>query len=188
MPFTQDSDLDLIFSPSLIPSSIASSLPTDLHLRPLARDDHFRGHLDVLSVLTTTPDVGSSSWSQRFDLMKTQSPSHYYPIVIISRTTDRVVALGTLLIEYKFLRGCAKAGHIEDIAVSKEAQGKGLGKRVIEALTGVSEGLGCYKTFLDCSEENRGFYERCGYEFKGVQMVSSGAAREERRMLVVKRV
>ncbi|PWN30725.1 acyl-CoA N-acyltransferase [Jaminaea rosea] len=169
MPFTADKDLKLAFTPNLIPAKVHSALPEDLHLRPLAQDDYSRGHLDVLRVLTSAPDVGSSAWSERFDLMASH-PDHYYPIVIVSKSTDRVVALGTLFVEFKFLRGNAKAGHIEDIAVSKEAQGKGLGKRVIEALTGVSEGLGCYKTFLDCSEENKGFYERCGYEFKGVQM------------------
>ena len=60
--------------------------------------------------------------------------------------------------EYKFIRGCNKAGHIEDIAVDKNVQGKGLGKRIIHALTGICEGLGAYKVFLDCSEENKGEY------------------------------
>lgn len=47
-------------------------------------------------------------------------------------------------------------GHIEDIAVSKAVQGQKLGLRVIQALVGVGERLGCYKTILDCSAENVG--------------------------------
>lgn len=36
-------------------------------------------------------------------------------------------------------------GHIEDIAVSKDQQGKKLGLRIIQALDYVAEKVGCYK-------------------------------------------
>ena len=45
-------------------------------------------------------------------------------------------------------------GHIEDIAVDKNQQGKKLGLRIIEALVHISESCGCYKTILDCSDSN----------------------------------
>jgi glucosamine-phosphate N-acetyltransferase len=122
-------------------------------IRPLALDDYNRGHLTVLSVLTKAPDVGLSSWQAQFRLLSS-IPNTYYPLAIISRSTDQIVALGTLFMEYKFLRGNAQAGHVEDIVVSSQAQGRGLGKKVIQALTGMSETLGAYKVILDCSEEN----------------------------------
>lgn len=126
-------------------------------IRPLASDDYTRGHLQILSVLTSTPDVGESTWTTQFNRLKS-FPGTYYPIVILTKSDDRICAVGTLFMEYKFIRGCNKAGHIEDIAVDKNVQGKGLGKRVIQALTGISEGLGAYKVFLDCSEDNKREY------------------------------
>lgn len=36
-------------------------------------------------------------------------------------------------------------GHIEDIAVAKDQQGKKLGLRIIQALDHIAEKLGCYK-------------------------------------------
>jgi len=36
-------------------------------------------------------------------------------------------------------------GHIEDIAVAKDQQGKKLGLRIIQALDYVAENVGCYK-------------------------------------------
>ena len=36
-------------------------------------------------------------------------------------------------------------GHIEDIAVTKDQQGKKLGLRIIQALDYVAEKVGCYK-------------------------------------------
>ena len=68
--------------------------------------------------------------------------------------SDRIVAVGTVFIERKFLRGLGCVGHIEDIAVDKSQQGKKLGLRIIQALTGISENSGCYKTILNCSESN----------------------------------
>ncbi|CAO1613684.1 unnamed protein product [Jaminaea pallidilutea] len=170
MPFTTDDQLELIFDAKLIPDAVRKALPEDLHVRPLASNDYDRGHLKVLAVLTKAPDVGSTAWKSRFDLMRNVQPAHYYPIVIISKQTDQIAAVGTLFVEYKFIRGNARTGHIEDIAVDSSAQGKGLGKRVIQCLTAVSESLGCYKTFLDCSEDNKGFYEKCEYKYAGVQM------------------
>ena len=36
-------------------------------------------------------------------------------------------------------------GHIEDIAVAKDQQGKKLGLRIIQALDALAEKVGCYK-------------------------------------------
>ena len=36
-------------------------------------------------------------------------------------------------------------GHIEDIAVSKDQQGKKLGQHIIETLDGIAKSVGCYK-------------------------------------------
>ena len=63
-------------------------------------------------------------------------------------------------------------GHIEDISVLKEMQGKQFGLRIIQALDYIAEKVGCYKAILDCSEQVEGFYVKCGYKRVGVQMVS----------------
>lgn len=62
--------------------------------------------------------------------------------------------MGCIFIERKFLRGLGSVGHIEDIAVDASQQGKKLGLRIIQALTTISEGMGCYKTILNCSDKN----------------------------------
>ncbi|EFY88142.1 glucosamine 6-phosphate N-acetyltransferase [Metarhizium acridum CQMa 102] len=61
-------------------------------------------------------------------------------------------------------------GHIEDIAVAKDQQGKKLGLRLIQALDYVAEKVGCYKCILDCSDANEGFYVKCGFRRAGLQM------------------
>lgn len=127
--------------------------PSKPQMRPLASTDYHRGHLDVLSVLTHTPDTGAQAWLSQFQSL-TQAAYTYYSIVIVSQSTDKIVAVGTVFLERKFLRGLGLVGHIEDIAVDKSQQGKRLGLRIIQALTGISEGRGCYKTILNCNDSN----------------------------------
>ncbi|TFK50332.1 acyl-CoA N-acyltransferase [Heliocybe sulcata] len=169
MPLTPDSQLDLLFPAELISDDVRSQLHPDLHMRPLASTDYKRGHLNVLSVLTIVSDPGEPAWVAQFNAIRAL-PKTYYTIVIIDRATDMIVAVGTVFIERKFLRGLASVGHIEDIAVDKRQQGKKLGLRIIQALTAISEKTGCYKTILNCSNENIPFYEKCGYKTKENEM------------------
>lgn len=45
-----------------------------------------------------------------------------------------------------------------------------MGLYVVEHLSNVAREAGAYKVTLDCSVENVPFYQKCGYEIKGVQM------------------
>ncbi|KAF9652687.1 glucosamine 6-phosphate N-acetyltransferase [Thelephora ganbajun] len=193
--FTDDKDLNLAFPTEFIPAEVRAVLPEDLHIRPLSSTDYHRGHIQVLSVLSHAPDPGYNAWLSHFNALKltasTPAPSGgllrptptrantgqglksnqvYFPIVIVSKANDQVVGTGTVFMEKKFLRGLGTVGHIEDIAVDKSQQGKKLGLRIIQVLTGISEGLGAYKTILNCSDHNIPFYEKCGFVKKENEM------------------
>ena len=151
---------------------MAVSTPLTRQIRTLASTDHARGHIRVLASLTSVTDPGEAAWRERFhELARSNaSASKYFVVVIVSKETDELVATGTVFLEPKFLRNLASAAHIEDIAVDKSMQGKGLGKILIAALTALSESAGAYKTLLDCSDDNVPFYVKCGYETKGLNM------------------
>lgn len=83
---------------------------------------------------------------------------------------DEIVGMATLLIEPKFLRGGAKVGHIEDVAVIRKAQGTGVGKALMERLEQEARQAGCRKLILDCKPSVRPFYEKCGYYEHELQM------------------
>lgn len=57
----------------------------------------------------------------------------------------RIVGTGALVVERKFIHNLGMVGHIEDIAVARDQQGKKLGLRIIQALDFVAEKVGCYK-------------------------------------------
>ena len=122
-------------------------------MRPLAKTDHARSHLSVLSILTSTPAVSSKDYTAAFETLRA-CPNTYFTLVIVNKSTDQIVGVGCVFIEQKFIRGLGKVGHIEDIAVDKSMQGKKLGLRIIQALTDLSERVGSYKTILNCSDSN----------------------------------
>lgn len=172
------SPLDLMFSQELISSEVSKLLPPDLTIRPLASTDYTRGHLDVLTVLSVVNDLGEEAWVNQFQAMRAV-PGAYYSLVIVDNASDRIVGVGTVFIERKFLRGLGSVGHIEDIAVDKNQQGKRLGLRIIQALTHISENSGCYKTILNCSDDNIPFYQKCGYAKKENEMAKYAPERSQ---------
>lgn len=157
-----------LFTPDLVSLAIAASLPESYTLRALRRDDYARGFLDCLRVLTTVGDVTQSQWEERYDWMATQGKGGYYLLVIDDGS--RVVGTGALIVERKFIHNLGIVGHIEDIAVAKDQQGKKLGLKLIQALDFIAEKVGCYKCILDCSEANEGFYVKCGFKRAGLEM------------------
>ncbi|ORY26268.1 acyl-CoA N-acyltransferase [Naematelia encephala] len=161
---------DLLFDPGVIPHSGQDSLGQDLILRPLASDDHTRGHLDLLSILTAAPQLSPTAYSDIFAHHKS-CPSTYFTIVIVHESTDTLVACGSIVLERKFVRGGGLIGHIEDIAVAKSMQGRKLGIKIINTLEAIGRAKGCYKIILDCSKDNIPFYEKCGFKHKEYQMV-----------------
>jgi len=159
-----------LFTPDLLSPEVQSALPQGYVLRALRRDDFASGFLDCLRVLTTVGDVTDEGFGDQFDQMQKQGG--YYIVVIEdpSREEAKVVATGALIVERKFIHSLGAVGHIEDIAVARDQQGKKLGLRLIQALDFVAEKVGCYKSILDCSEANEGFYIKCGFRRAGLQM------------------
>jgi len=159
-----------LFDPSLIPVSARHGLTSDIDVRPLARDDHLNGHVQLLTILTHAPTLSPSDYTTQFDHLAS-FPNTYYTVVFTHRPTGKIIATGTVIVERKFIRNASMAGHIEDIAVDKSFGGRGLGLRLILCLEELSRSLGCYKTILDCSRENIPFYEKCGFTHKEYEMV-----------------
>ncbi|KAI1317599.1 Glucosamine-phosphate N-acetyltransferase-like protein [Mortierella claussenii] len=158
-----------LFPSSLISSSVQAQLPEGYLLRPLESTDYHKGYFDCLAGLTVVGNVSEQQFQQTFDSML-RCQNVYHVIVIEDLKASRVVATGTLIVEQKFLRGCAKAGHIEDIVVHDSQRGKKFGIRLIDQLRHIAAEVGCYKLLLTCSEANEPFYQKSGFERKDLHM------------------
>ncbi|KAG2206613.1 hypothetical protein INT46_004861 [Mucor plumbeus] len=158
-----------LFESNLLSPEVQSLLPAGYTLRALRSNDYERGFLDVLTVLTEVGGHTKQEFTEQFNYMKKHS-HEYHTITITEDAKDQVVAVGTILVERKFVHKNGLVGHIEDIAVNSNQQGKKLGLRIIQALKFIGAQRGCYKVILDCSEKNVPFYEKCGFKQKEVEM------------------
>ncbi|KAG0349382.1 Glucosamine-phosphate N-acetyltransferase-like protein [Podila humilis] len=158
-----------LFPSELISASVQNQLPAGYTMRPLETTDYHKGFYDCLAGLTVTGVVSEASFQETFTRML-KAENVYHIVVIEDLHDSRIVATGTLVVEQKFLRGCAKAGHIEDIVVHDSQRGKKFGIRLIDQLKHIAVAVGCYKLLLTCSESNEPFYEKSGFQRKDLHM------------------
>lgn len=112
------------------------------------------------------------------ELAETKQPTRYWWSImenggihtyVIERNRE-IIGTATLHVLKKLIHGGSHVGLIEDVCVSEKYSGKGLGKQIIDELIEVAKDKKCYKVILNCSEDNVGFYKKCGFEQKEVQM------------------
>jgi glucosamine-phosphate N-acetyltransferase len=131
-----------------------------IRIRRLQRRDLYNGFLFSLDSLRKSSHIKPKKAYVIFDRIS-KNPDH---VIYVAICNGKVIGATTLLIEQKFIHDGGKVGHIEDVVVKKEYQGKGVGKKIISALLKYAEKKGCYKTILDCSDDLVPFYEKIGFK------------------------
>lgn len=133
------------------------------HIRQIAAGDLQCGFLESLDALRPASGLDADA-ARRILLDVLSDPRHKIFVAILD---DRVVGSITLLIEQKFIHHGGIVGHIEDVVVSRERQGRSVGRRLVEFALDYARDAGCYKTVLDCTDEVRPFYEKLGFAGAG---------------------
>lgn len=81
-----------------------------------------------------------------------------------------LIATGTIIYEYKFIRNICKLAHIEDVCILKDYRGNGYGKILIDFLINEAKTNKCYKITLYCDDKIEQFYKNSNFEKNGIQM------------------
>lgn len=139
-------------------------------IRKLEISDKKKGFIELLQQLTVCDSVSDREFEDRFQELTSYGDDHIICVIEDDRL-GKIIATGSVFVEKKFIRNCGKVGHIEDVVVDSSARGLQLGKTIIKYLTDHARSRGCYKVILDCSSENKVFYEKCGFKQKEIQMV-----------------
>ena len=132
---------------------------TELIIRELQEEDFQKGFLDTLDTLRKT-SIKKDKVLEIFKQIKS-NPNH---IIIVAEINGIIVGSTTILIEQKFIHEVGIVGHIEDVVVKKEFQGKKIGEKIIKYVLQLAKKHDCYKTILDCSDEVKPFYEKIGFK------------------------
>ena len=135
-------------------------------IREIDIKDYYKGYIELLSELTNTPKFDFERWEKQINLIK---DNNYHNIFVIE-DDGKIIASITIIIELKIIRNLNNVCHIEDIVVSKNYRGKGIGKQLIEYCKDYSKKKNCYKIILNCNNTLLNFYEKLGFRNKNLEM------------------
>jgi len=127
---------------------------TDLDL-----DEDFKGFLLTLSNLSEIKEITLSKMKEILSKINSENGIIY----IVKTKEKKIIGTAKLLVEQKFTHSAGKVGHIEDVAVLKGYEGKGIASEIIKQLIFLAKQKGCYKLILDCKDNLIPFYNKFGF-------------------------
>ena len=131
-----------------------------IEIREIEEDDLERGFLETLDFLRNASSLDKTKAKEILKKIK-QNANHIIHVAIDGK---KIVGTTTLFIEQKFIHDGGLVGHIEDVVVRKDYEGKGIGIKLVTSMLERAKEKNCYKTILDCKDDVKQFYERIGFK------------------------
>jgi len=139
---------------------------SEIVIREIEENDLENGFLESLDFLRKASNIDRVK--AREILKKIiNDPNH---IIHVAIDDNKIVGSTTLLIEQKFIHEGGFVGHIEDVVVRKDYEGKGIGIKLVMSMLERAKEKNCYKTILDCKDDVKQFYERIGFKHESNSM------------------
>jgi glucosamine-phosphate N-acetyltransferase len=132
----------------------------EIEIREINEDDLENGFLETLDFLRKASDLDKNKAKEILEKIKQNSNQ----IIQVAIDDKKIVGCITLLIEQKFIHDGGLVGHIEDVVVRKDYEGKGIGMKLVTSMLEYAKRKNCYKTILDCKDDVKQFYERIGFK------------------------
>ena len=132
----------------------------EIEIREIRENDLENGFLETLDFLRKASDLDKSKAKEILEKIKQNSNQ----IIQVAIDDKKIVGCITLLIEQKFIHDGGLVGHIEDVVVRKDYEGKGIGMKLVTSMLEYAKRKNCYKTILDCKDDVKQFYKRIGFK------------------------
>ena len=132
---------------------------SEIIIREIEENDLENGFLESLHFLRKASNIDRDVAREVLKKIN-HDPNH---IIHVAIDDNKIVGSTTLLVEQKFIHEGGLVGHIEDVVVRKDYEGKGVGMKLIRSLLDCAKEKNCYKTILDCKDDVKPFYEKIGF-------------------------
>ena len=133
---------------------------TEIEIREIEEDDLEKEFLETLDFLRNASELDKNKAKEILKKIK-QNVDH---VIYVAVDDGKIVGSTTLFIEQKFIHDGGLVGHIEDVVVRKDYEGKGIGIKLVMSMLECAKEKNCYKTILDCKDDVKQFYERIGFK------------------------
>ena len=131
---------------------------SEIIIREIEENDLEKGFLESLDFLRKASNIDKNKAKE---ILKKINQNH---IIHVAIDDNKIVGSTTLFIEQKFIHDGGLVGHIEDVVVRKEYEGRGIGIKLVMSMLEHAKEKKCYKTILDCKDDVKQFYERIGFK------------------------
>ena len=138
----------------------------EIIIREIEEDDLKNGFLESLDFLRKASNIDKNKAKEILKKIK-QNPNH---VIHVAVDDNKIIGSTTLFIEQKFIHDGGLVGHIEDVVVRKDYEGKGVGIKLVTSMLECAKEKNCYKTILDCKDSLKPFYEKMGFKQATNQM------------------
>jgi len=137
-------------------------------IKELEETDDYKQYCKLLKQLTkiNLEEIDHQSFNQQLAIIK----SNPYHKIIIVKDHDQIIGTTTVFIEPKFIHNLSRVAHIEDVVVSNNYRGHGIGRLLINHAVQIAKNHNCYKIILDCADDVVNFYQKLGFIKKENQM------------------
>jgi glucosamine-phosphate N-acetyltransferase len=135
---------------------------SEIKIREIEENDLEKGFLETLDFLRNASSLDKNNAREILKKIK-QDPNH---IIYVAIDGKKVIGSTTLLFEQKFIHSGGLVGHIEDVVVRKDYEGKGIGIKLVTSMLERAKEKNCYKTILNCKDDVKQFYERIGFKYE----------------------
>jgi len=139
---------------------------SEIIIREIEENDLENGFLESLDFLSKASNIDRDKAREILKKIN-HDPDH---IIHVAIDDNKIVGSTTLLIEQKFIHEGGLVGHIEDVVVRKDYEGKGVGIKLVTSMLERAKEKNCYKTILDCKDSLKPFYEKMGFKQAANQM------------------
>lgn len=133
----------------------------DFYIRDLRINDYNNNYLGLLQQLYSLSDISQDFFEKQLENIKTRT--NYYIRIIEEKSTGKIVATGSIYIEFKFAYNLGKVAYIDDIIVDKDYRNKGLGRMLLAHLKRLAYANGAVYINVLVSEEYSKFFESMGF-------------------------
>jgi len=139
---------------------------SEIIIREIEENDLEKGFLESLDFLRKASNIDKNKAKEILKKIK-QNTNHINHVAV---DDNKIVGSTTLFIEQKFIHDGGLVGHIEDVVVRKDYEGKGIGIELVMSMLECAKEKNCYKTILDCKDSLKPFYEKMGFKQATNQM------------------
>ena len=134
-------------------------------LRKLEESDYDKNLIELLNFMYKDNSFTKLEFYSVFDYINSNNIN-----IFVKDVDNKIVAIGTILIEQKLIHNLGTVGYIQDIIVHKDYRGRGYSTEIVEHLKKVALDNKCYKVILNCSDDKIKLYKKMGFKLNGNEM------------------